>query len=109
MREAALVAVGGLCGCTVRNLEDEDVGSLAELMVDTATGRITYAVLAYGGLLGVGEKLFAVPWEVLRIDPLSGEVRLDVSRDRLDEDPGFDKDAWPTAAEPHWRRLTQKI
>lgn len=105
---SAIVPVGGLCGSSVQSRDGEDLGSISELMVDTASGRIAYAVLAFGGLLGVGEKLFAVPWRALLIDPSSGAVTIDVERAQLEDDPGFDKDAWPAEAEALWARLTRE-
>ena len=95
-----IMAAGGICGGSVLGADGETLGSITELMVDTDSGAIAYAVLSYGGVLGVGEKLFAVPWRCFAIDAVSGEVRLDVPRERLDELPGFDKDAWPTEADP---------
>lgn len=93
----AVVAVGAICGAPVTNRAGEALGTIAELMIDTASGRISYAVLSYGGVLGVGEKLFAVPWDCLAVDPTSNGVMLDLPRAHLDQTDGFDKDAWPAA------------
>lgn len=97
--------VGGICGANVTGADGEALGSITELMLDIDTGRITYAVLAYGGVLGVGEKLFALPWAGVEIDPASGEVRVGVTRDQLEKLPGFDKDAWPTGPDPAFDHL----
>lgn len=97
---AGIRPAGGICGANVEATDGETLGSISELMVDTASGRIAYAVLAYGGVLGVGEKLFAVPWGAFEIDAASGSITLPVRRDRLEQLPGFDKDAWPTEADP---------
>lgn len=111
----AVVAVGAICGAQVTNRDGEALGTIAELMVDTASGRISYAVLSFGGVLGVGEKLFAVPWDCLAIDPTSNGVTLDLPRARLDEADGFDKDAWPTVPDRslcvavHGGAVAQKI
>jgi hypothetical protein len=67
-------------------------------------GRIAYAVLSFGGMLGVGDKLFAVPWQALRLDPGLHHFVLDVSREKLNSAPGFDKDAWPDMADPDFAR-----
>ena len=91
---------GGICGSSVTGADGETLGSISELMLDTDGGRVTYAVLAYGGLLGVGEKLFALPWRALAVDAASGEVTSPLTRARLDGLDGFDKDAWPTEADP---------
>ena len=93
---AGLRPVGGICGSNVTGADGETLGSITEIMLDTASGGVAYAVLAYGGLLGVGEKLFALPWSALSIDAASGDISTPLTRDRLDGLDGFDKDAWPT-------------
>jgi sporulation protein YlmC with PRC-barrel domain len=97
---AGIMAAGGICGASVLGPDGEALGSITELMVDTGSGAIAYAVLSFGGVLGVGEKLFAVPWACLAVDAVNDEIRLNVPRERLEALPGFDKDAWPTEADP---------
>jgi hypothetical protein len=63
-------------------------------MLDVPAGRISYAVLSYGGALGMGEKLFAVSWEALVLDTKNKRFTLDVSKGHLKNAPGFDKDNW---------------
>jgi hypothetical protein len=87
----------------VRNLEGEDVGKIEHLMIDVENGRIAYAVLSFGGFLGMGSKLFAVPWESLSIDPDRDEFVLAVNKERLKNAPGFDEDNWPNMTESAWR------
>ncbi|MBP6490514.1 MAG: PRC-barrel domain containing protein, partial [Thauera sp.] len=60
------------------------------------------AVLSFGGFLGLGEKLFAVPWSAMTLDRNQRCFVLDVSKDRLKDAPGFDKDVWPDMADPEW-------
>ena len=62
-----LMGADTLMGNDVYNRQDEDLGDIKEIMLDVAGGRISYAVLSYGGLLGMGEKLFAVPWAALTL------------------------------------------
>ena len=102
---AGIRPAGGICGMSVEAPDGETLGSISELMIDTDSGAIAYAVLAYGGVLGVGEKLFAVPWRCFAVDAVSGAVTLPVERDRLEQLPGFDKDAWPTDADPAFADL----
>jgi hypothetical protein len=92
-----------LTGKKVRNLEGEDVGKIEHLMIDVAQGRIAYAVLSFGGFLGMGDKLFAVPWESLSLDPDQSEFVLAVNKERLKNAPGFDKGNWPNMTESQWR------
>lgn len=99
---AGIMPVGGICGTDVAGADGESLGSISELMIDAGSGAIAYAVLAYGGVLGVGEKLFAVPWAAFDVEPTSGAITLAVPRERFESLPGFDKDAWPTAADPEF-------
>jgi hypothetical protein len=71
-------------------------------MIDTATGRVAYAVLSYGGFLGLGDKLFAIPWGAFTLDQENEEFILDVSKQTLESAPGFDKDNWPDMTNPQW-------
>jgi sporulation protein YlmC with PRC-barrel domain len=80
----------------VRNREGEDLGVIDEIVLDMRSGRIAYAVLAFGGFLGIGNKLFAVPWDALTAD--GGALLADASRRELEESPGFDPDHWPETA-----------
>jgi len=91
-----------LIGDSVVNGAGEDLGEIKAIMLDVESGRIAYAVLSFGGILGMGNKLFAIPWSALTLD--AGEKRfvLDIAKDRLDNAPGFDKDSWPTMADASW-------
>jgi sporulation protein YlmC with PRC-barrel domain len=97
---AAIMPVGVICGADVAGADGETLGTISELMIDAERGGIAYAVLAYGGVLGVGEKLFALPWRVFEVEPASGAVSLSIPRERFESLPGFDKDAWPTEPDP---------
>jgi hypothetical protein len=71
-------------------------------MLDTPTGRVAYAVLSFGGFLGMGDKLFAIPWDQLSLDEENKRFVLNVNRAKLENAPGFDKDNWPDMADPSW-------
>lgn len=85
-----------LIGDPVRNSEDEDLGKIEDLMIDLDTGCIVYAVLSFGGILGMGGKLFAIPWSSLQVDMEEECFRFDVDKETLEEAPGFDEDNWPS-------------
>lgn len=91
-----------IVGSPVRNLKGDDLGKIQELMVDVATGRIVYAVLAYGGFLGMGDKLFAIPWEALMARSDERQFVLELDEETLKTAPGFDKDHYPTTADTNW-------
>ena len=84
----------------VTNTTGEDLGTIEDLMIDPASGRVQYAVLDFGGFLGIGDKLFAVPLEAFTTDTTNERFILDVSKDRLESAPGFDKSNWPSTADP---------
>jgi sporulation protein YlmC with PRC-barrel domain len=89
-------------GDKVRNPTGEDLGTLKELMVDVDRGRIAYAVLSFGGVLGMGDKLFAIPWNALKLDNEDHAFVLHVPKDKLESAPGFDKSQWPDMADRRW-------
>ncbi len=70
-------------GNKVRNREGEHLGKIEEIMIELDSGRIGYAILSFGGILGIGDKLFAVPWSALSIDRERREFILDVPKKRL--------------------------
>lgn len=89
-----------LTGDNIVNPQGETLGELKEIMLDPASGTVAYGVLSFGGFLGLGDKLFAVPWSALRVDRENKQLVLNVSKDRLKDAPGFDKDNWPNFADP---------
>ena len=97
-----LMGADTLMGNDVYNGDDEDLGDIKEFMIDMASGRIAYAVLSFGGLLGMGDKLFAVPWRALTLDTENKRFTLNVPKDRLKDAPGFDKNNWPSMADKAW-------
>ncbi|TVR52836.1 MAG: PRC-barrel domain containing protein [Gemmatimonadales bacterium] len=99
-----LVSAGTITGNPVRNLSGEDLGKIEEIMLDSASGRIAYAVLSFGGFLGMGDKLFAVPWAALSLNDDRDGFILNVDQGVMEEAPGFDKDEWPDFADPTWGR-----
>jgi sporulation protein YlmC with PRC-barrel domain len=90
-----LLSGSKLIGSRIRNWEGKNLGKIEDIMIDLESGAIAYAVLSFGGFLGLGDKLFPVPWEVLAIDMDSGEFILDVDPDVLQDAPGWDKSELP--------------
>ena len=88
-----------LIGDDVKNRAGEDLGELKEIMLDIHSGQIAYAVLSFGGFLGLGDKLFAISWQAFTLDTEDHALILNVDRDRLDDAPGFDEDEWPETME----------
>ncbi|MEJ2726310.1 MAG: PRC-barrel domain-containing protein, partial [Deltaproteobacteria bacterium] len=86
----------------VMDLEGENIGSIDSLVIDIDTGGILYAVLEFGGVLGIGDKLFAVPWQSLAALPAEGTFLLDQPRAKLEKAPGFNKNNWPDIGDRRW-------
>ena len=97
-----VLAASTLAGDQVQNSAGEDLGKVDEIMIDIPAGKVAYAVLSFGGFLGMGNKLFAVPWSALRLDEDKKHFILDVDKKKLENAPGFDKDNWPDMADTSW-------
>lgn len=93
-----------LTGDDVVNRSGEDLGTIEDFMLDLDDGCVQYAVLSFGGFLGVGDKLFAVPFEALSVDFENERFVLDVDEERLEEAPGFDQDDWPDFSDETFQR-----
>ena len=97
-----VLSADSIKGDKVVNRTGDDLGKIEELMVDTQTGEVSYAVLSFGGFMGMGDKLFAVPWQSLQLDAQNKRFILDVTKEKLESAPGFDKDNWPDFADPNF-------
>lgn len=104
-----LMGANTLLGNDVYNKEGDDLGDIKEFMFDMASGKVAYAVLSYGGMMGMGDKLFAVPWSALELDTTNKRFTLDVPKDTLKDAPGFDKDHWPVMADKTWASSVHKF
>ena len=91
-------------GMVVKNPEGQDLGKVEDIVVDMATGRVRYAAIAFGGFLGVGDKLFAVPFHSLRVEhdakAKTTHFVADIDKKTLENATGFDKKNWPDFADP---------
>lgn len=91
-----------IIGDDVRNAAGEDLGKVTDVMLDLETGNIAYAVVDMGSFLGIGGKLFAVPWSAMSLDTDGHEFVVDIDKTRLENAPGFDKDDWPDFSDRAW-------
>ncbi|HNP36412.1 MAG TPA: PRC-barrel domain-containing protein [Woeseiaceae bacterium] len=91
-----------LSGTEIRNPKGDKLGKLEELMINTKTGEVDYAVVSFGGFLGIGDKLFAVPLQAMKVDTGDKKLVLNETEERLKNAPGFDKDHWPDHADSKW-------
>jgi sporulation protein YlmC with PRC-barrel domain len=90
------LAANKIKGDKVVNIAGEDLGEIDELMIDLEDGRVAYVVLSFGGFLGMGNKLFAFPWQALKMKMHERIFVLNVPKETLKKAEGFDKDKWPT-------------
>ena len=97
-----VLSASTLSGDSVKNRADEDLGKIKELMIDIPSGHVAYAVLSFGGFLGMGDKLFAVPWGALTPDEDRKCFVLDADKAKLENAPGFYKDNWPDMTDTLW-------
>lgn len=97
------VPASKIIGEAVVNRQGESVGKIDELVIDARKNRIAYAVLSFGGFLGMGNKLFAMPWEAFEFSTTENKLILNVEKEKLKEAPGFEKgDAWPDFSDKMW-------
>jgi sporulation protein YlmC with PRC-barrel domain len=97
-----LIRSSDVVGGKVTNLQGENLGKIDDLVIDTDRGQVGYAVLSFGGLLGMGDKLFAIPWDSIQSTNESGKYMLNVDKEKLKNAPGFDKGQWPEMADESW-------
>lgn len=97
-----VLSATAVIGDSVVNRAGENLGKIEEIMLDLEKGRVVYAVLSFGGFLGMGEKLFAIPFEALKLDAHREHFTLDVDKDKLKNAPGFDKAHPPKVADRTW-------
>jgi sporulation protein YlmC with PRC-barrel domain len=79
----------------IENADGKDVGEIRDVIVEANNGRVHYAVLEYGGFMGMGEKLFPFPLTTFRVNADGDELVLDIPADSLRKAPGFNRDRWP--------------
>lgn len=94
--DGKLLSVSSINGSNVKNSSGENIGKIKDLMLDTKKGQIAYAVLSFGGLLGIGDKYFAIPWKAFSFSKNNEHcLLLNVPKEKLKEAPGFNKRRWP--------------
>jgi sporulation protein YlmC with PRC-barrel domain len=98
-----VVSASKIIGETVVNRQSENVGKIDELVIDAKKNCIMYAVLSFGGFMGMGNKLFAMPWEAFEFSATENKLILNVDKEKLKAAPGFEKgDKWPDFKDKLW-------
>ncbi len=98
------VKASSVVGTDVVNPNDESLGDIKEMVIDPRTGKVAYAVMAFGGFMGLGQKLVAIPFAALSYNVSRNEYVLDVAKDRLKAAPSFDAAHWPAMGDEKWNR-----
>jgi sporulation protein YlmC with PRC-barrel domain len=91
-----------LLGFAVTNAAGEDLGAIEDLMIDWRQDRIVYAILSFGGILGLGEKWFPIPLDQITLDPIEQRFVFEVEPERLEAAPGFEEAELPDTADQNW-------
>ncbi len=89
-------------GTEVFNVDGENVGKIEDVMLSKTTGRAVYAILSFGGFLGIGEKYHPLPWQSLSFSDDRGGYVISVSREQLEGAPNFERDAEPNWNDPEF-------
>ncbi len=100
-----LIASNKVEGTAVYNSAGEHLGSVYNFMVDKFTGQVAYAVMSFGGFLGLGESYHPLPWKALTYDTRLGGYVVDLDRDRLEGAPRYGAEDDPFADPDYGRRL----
>lgn len=93
--KTGVLKASNVIGMKVESTEGKSLGKIKDLVLDPDEGDVQYAVLDFGGFLGIKDKYFVVPWEVIHFTPNGKKILLDVSKRDLKNAPGFDKNHWP--------------
>ncbi|MDD4254887.1 MAG: PRC-barrel domain-containing protein [Methanofollis sp.] len=91
-----------ILGSSVKNATGDHLGVIHSLMIDTASGLVTFGVLSSGGIMGIGEKLYPVPWQALSREAKEDEFTLKIKKETLETAPSFDKGHWPKSDDLAW-------
>lgn len=95
MNHVNVVKASEVTGVKVQNAEGDHLGTINEVVIDKLSGKVNYLVLDFGGILGFGNKYFAMPWNLFSYNDKEGCFFINIDKDRLNNAPGFDKDHWP--------------
>ena len=100
-----LIASNKVEGTAVYNRQGERLGSVYNFMVDKRSGQVAYAVMSFGGFLGIGEKHHPIPWEVLNYNEEEGAYVVDLDRDRLEKAPVYGRGEEPWSDRGYGERV----
>ncbi|MGE0095277.1 MAG: PRC-barrel domain-containing protein, partial [Alphaproteobacteria bacterium] len=88
---ASLISADKVEGTSVYNTGDEKIGTIDDVMIDKRSGHVAYAVMSFGGFLGMGEKYHPLPWQMLHYDTAIDGYRVDLDKETLKGAPAYDR------------------
>jgi hypothetical protein len=100
-----MIASDRVEGTAVHNRAGERLGHISHLMIDKASGQVRYAVLSFGGFLGIGNDHYPLPWSMLRYDMEKGAYVVELAKAVLDEAPRYTADLRPDYDETYGRSV----
>lgn len=102
----SLIAASKVNGTSVYNRAGESLGSVYDVMINKISGQVAYAIMSFGGFLGIGERYHPLPWKSLTYDTGLGGYVVDVPRDRLEAAPTYSRDETPWSDPAYGRRVS---
>jgi PRC-barrel domain len=94
-------------GTAVYNRQGEKLGSIHSVMIDKSSGKVAYAVMSFGGFLGIGDRYHPLPWNVLTYDSRQGGYVVDLDRSMLEGAPSYSTGEMPDWSDREWSRKVQ--
>jgi sporulation protein YlmC with PRC-barrel domain len=91
-----LIASHKVQGTSVYNTAGESLGSIHDLMIDKPSGKVAYAIMSFGGFLGIGDQYHPLPWSVLKYDTNLGGYVVNLDKQKLEGGPAYPEDEEPT-------------
>lgn len=102
---SSVISSSRVNGTNVYNPAGEKLGSIDSLMIDKITGQVRYAVMEFGGFLGIGTDLYPLPWHSLKYEPNQGGYVVSVTKEQLNNAPRYENNMWPEYTDEYGRRV----
>ncbi|NMA97397.1 MAG: PRC-barrel domain containing protein [Phyllobacteriaceae bacterium] len=100
-----LIASDKVEGTRVFDPSGRDIGAIERILVEKRSGKVSYAVLSFGGFLGIGTDHYPLPWSKLNYDTQLGGYRVDITKEQLEGAPHYDRESDDYWTEENGRRV----
>lgn len=97
-----VVKTADVIGKSVIGVDNDKLGKIEEIVIDKVSGQVRYAVLSFGGFMGMGSDFYALPWAMFDYQDDEDAFKINVSKEKLKSATGFNKDEWPDFADEEW-------